>query len=196
VGGPRADAALMSLSGRTSTTKAMGVGSTQFQHQIAIELPPKVLEEWLGIWSQRHGVARGLRVSLRPHSAGSSLLELGILSGGDKVANVVFEPIHDRQGRSILSVRDQNTFDEKLRRKRLMTLSQLFLIHRYKAVSVHYLTPTEDNHRQTESMRSRGIFRAVNDEVGQIIVAEVDKDRVAELLDGDRKALSALIAEE
>ena len=34
VGGPRADAALMSLSGRTATTKAMGVGSTQFQHTV------------------------------------------------------------------------------------------------------------------------------------------------------------------
>jgi isocitrate lyase len=195
VGGPRADAALMSVSGRTSTTKAMGVGSTQFQHQIPIELPPKVLEEWLGIWAHHHGIARGLKVSLRPHSAGSSVLELAISAGGEKVANVVFEPIHDRQGRSILSIRDQNTFDEKLRRRRLMTLSQLFLMQRYKADSVHYLTPNDDNHRQTESMRSRGIFRTVNDEVGQIIVAEIDKDRVAELLDADRRALTALIEE-
>ena len=32
VGGPRADAGLSSISGRTATTKAMGKGSTQFQH--------------------------------------------------------------------------------------------------------------------------------------------------------------------
>ncbi len=195
VGGPRADAALMSLSGRTSTTKAMGVGSTQFQHQIAIELPPKVLEEWLGPWCKHHGIAPGLKVLLRPHTAGASVLELAIRNAaGEKLANVVFEPIHDRRGHSILSIRDQNTFADALRRKRLMTLCQLFLIRRYKADSVHYLTPTDDNHRQTESMQKRGIFRSVSDEVGQIIVAEVDKDRVAELLDGDAPGLVALIS--
>jgi isocitrate lyase len=32
-----------------------------------------------------------------------------------------------------------------------MTLMQLFLIHRYKADSVHYLTPTDDNKHQTEA---------------------------------------------
>ena len=197
VGGPRADAALMSLSGRTSTTKAMGVGSTQFQHHIAIELPPKVLEDWLGRWCQHHGVVGTgpLKVALRPHSAGSNILELGILdANGKKLANVVFDSIQDRQGRAILSIRDQNTFDEKLRRKRLMTLCQLFLLQRYKADSVHYLTPTEDNHRQTERMKSRGIFRTVAEEVGRIIVADVAKERVAELAT-DRAAIDALITD-
>jgi len=195
VGGPRADAALMSLSGRTATTKAMGKGSTQFQHALQIEVPPKLLKDWLDLWRKRHDIAGDLTVQLRPHSAGSHVLELSILSGTEKAANVIFEPIHDRQGRSILSVRDQNTFDAKLRRKRLMTLAQLFLMHRYKAVSVHYLTPSDDNHRQTEKMKERGLFSAVNDEVGQIIVADVAKDRVKELLEADRKALQKLIAE-
>src|SRR5262245_32498351 len=98
VGGPRADAALMSLSGRTSTTKAMGVGSTQFQHHIQIEVPPKVLKEWLGIWAKHHGIKGDIGVSLKPHSAGSQVLELAIASNGSKVANVIFEPINDRQG--------------------------------------------------------------------------------------------------
>ena len=196
VGGPRADAALMSLTGRTSTTKAMGVGSTQFQHHIAIELPPKVLKEWIDLWRSTHRLSTELLVSLRPHSAGSQVLELALVDAdGKKAANVIFEPIHDRQGRSILSIRDQNTFLESLRKKRLMTLAQLFLIHRYKADSIHYLTPTDDNHRQTEGMKRRGIFSAVNDEVGQIIVAEVAKERVAELLAADRKALTTLITE-
>jgi isocitrate lyase len=195
VGGPRADAALMSLSGRTATTKAMGKGSTQFQHTLQIEVPPKVLKEWLDIWRKRHDVPGELTVSLRPHSAGSHVLELSILSGTEKAANVVFEPIHDRQGRSILSVRDQNTFDSKLRRKRLMMLAQLFLIHRYKADSLHYLTPSDDNHRQTEKMKERGLFSTVQDEVGQIIVADVNKERVKELLEADKAALTKLIAE-
>jgi isocitrate lyase len=196
VGGPRADAALMSISGRTSTTKAMGKGSTQFQHHVQTEVPPKLLEEWLDLWRKRHGVSGKLRVQLKPHSAGSQLLELSILSlDGDKSANVVFDTIQDRRGRNILSVRDQNTFDAALRRKRLMTLAQLFLMHRYKIDSVHYLTPTDDNHKQTDGMKARGLFSAVTDEVGEIMVADVNKDRVHELAAGDGGALSALIAD-
>jgi isocitrate lyase len=196
VGGPRADAALLSVSGRTSTTKAMGKGSTQFQHQVQTEVPPRLLEEWLDLWRAAAGVVGRLRVALRPHSAGSQLLELSVLAdSGEKAANVVFDTIQDRRGRNILSVRDQNTFDAALRRKRLMTLAQLFLIHRYKIDSVHYLTPTEDNQRQTAAMQARGLFSSVHDEVGQLIVAEVDRERVARLLDSDRTALAALLAQ-
>jgi isocitrate lyase len=196
VGGPRADAALMSLSGRTSTTKAMGIGSTQFQHHVQTEVPPRLLEEWLELWRKRHDIGERFSVALRPHSSGSQLLEVAVLTPtGERAANAIFEPIQDRQGRSILSIRDQNTFDEKLRRKRLMTLIQLFLIHRYKIDSVHYLTPTDDNHRAAEGMRKHGLFSSVNEEVGKIIVADVNKDRVKQLLDPDRVALRTLIAE-
>ncbi len=196
VGGPRADAGLMSLSGRTSTTKAMGKGSTQFQHAVLTEVPPKLLEEWLTLWREHHAIAGKLRVGLKPHSAGSELLELSVFSeDGKKAANVVFDKIQDRRERNILSIRDQNTVEVGLRRKRLMMLCQLFLIHRYKIDSVHYLTPTEDNQRQTESMRKRGLFSAVNNEVGDIIVADVNKDRVKDLVAADRVALRGLIVE-
>ena len=195
VGGPRADAALMSISGRTSTTKAMGQGSTQHQHLVQTEVPPKLLEEWLEVWRQHHGIPAKLRVSLKPHSAGSDLLELALLTGdGEKKLNVIFASIRDRRGRSILSVRDQNTFDLGLRKKRLMTLAQLFLFHRYKVDSVHYVSPTEDNQRQAEGMKTLGLFGSVAQEVGAIIVADIDKARVNELLAADRKALEALIS--
>src|SRR6516165_1247753 len=194
VGGPRLDAALMSISGRTSTTKAMGQGSTQHQHLVQTEVPPKVLEEWLDLWRQHHGVPGKLRVQLRPHTAGSDLLELAVVSAdGEKKLNVIFASIQDRRGRSILSVRDQNNFDLALRKKRLMTLAQLFLFHRYKIDSAHYVTPTEDNQRQAEGMRSEGLFGSVVQEVGEIIVADVNKARVQELVAPDRKALRALI---
>ncbi len=174
VGGPRADAALLAASGQTATTKAMGFGSTQVQHLVQTEVPPKLLAGWLVRWAEHHDVTAALRVSLRPHTAGSELLELSVLDPADqKLADIVFATIQDRQGRSILSVRDQNT-DPAFRRKRLMTLLHLYLIHRYEAASVHYLTPTDDNRRQCESMSKLGIFRAVNDEVGEIIVADVD----------------------
>ncbi len=194
VGGPRADAALMAISGRTSTTKAMGKGSTQFQHLVQTEVPPKLLEEWLALWRKHYDYPGTLKVQLKPHSAGSDLLELAVRSAGDKVVNMVFATIQDRRGRSILSVRDQNTFDVGLRKKRLMTLAHLFLIHRYRAESIHYVTPTEDNQALAEKMKARGIFSSVNIEVGQIIVADVNAARIKELLLPDRAALEALIA--
>jgi isocitrate/methylisocitrate lyase len=197
VGGPRADAALAATSGRTATTMAMGKGSTQHQHLIHTEVPRRLLEEWLAMWTRHYDLQGALRVQLRPHRAGLELLELGVYDKGDeKLANVIFAPIHDRRGRSILSVRDQNTFSEALRKKRLMTLMHLFLVHRFKADLVHYVTPTEDNQYQVAKMRSHGIFGEVNTEVGQIIVADVNHRRISELLAPDREALGKLIRKE
>ena len=197
VGGPRADAALAASSGRTATTKAMGKGSTQHQHLVQTEVPKKLLEEWLALWSAHYERPAKLRVALRPQRAGSELLELAIQADGDEpLANVVFSPIQDRRGRSILSVRDQNTFAEELRQKRLMTLVHLWLVHRYRAESVHFVSPTEENQYQTAKMKAHGLFATVNTEVGQIIVAGVDHARVQVLLAPDRIALGKLIRKE
>jgi isocitrate/methylisocitrate lyase len=197
VGGPRSDAALTASSGRTATTKAMGEGSTQHQHLVQTEVPKKLLEEWLAMWSEYYQLGEKLRVQLRPRRAGSDVLELGIYGNGDEqLANVVVDPIKDRHGRSILQVRDQNTFAEKLRQKRLMTLIHLWLVHRFKADAVIYVTPTEDNLYQTSKMKSHGIFSEVYQEVGEIIVAEVNYPRIAELLTPDRVALRKLITKE
>jgi len=197
VGGPRADAALAATSGRTARTMAMGKGSTQHQHLIQTEVPKKLLEEWLAIWTRHYKLPGRLRVQMRPHRAGSELLELGVYDEKEeKLANVIFAPIHDRRGRSILSVRDQNTFADSLRKKRLMTLVHLFLVHRFKAASVHYVTPTEDNQYQVAKMRSHGIFSEVNTEVGQIIVADVNQRRISEFLAPDQEALRRLIRKE
>jgi isocitrate lyase len=194
VGGPRLDGALMACSGHTAATKAMGKGSTQVQHLVQTEVPTKLLAEWLGMWAKHYNVPLALRVQLRPHTHGSEVLELDVLAdGGTPVANVIFANILDRRERSILSVRDQNTFEESLRKKRLMTLVHLYLIHRYKASSVHYVTPTEDNQYQARKMKNHGIFSDVHSEVGQIIVAEVSRERISELLEPDRKALTRLI---
>jgi isocitrate lyase len=197
VRGPRLDAALLASSGRTATTKAMGKGSTQHQHLIQTEVPKKLLEEWLAMWTAHYHLPDALRVELHPHRAGSELLELAIVGNGQaKEANVIFAPIQDRRGRNILSVRDQNTFDEKLRKKRLMTLIHLFLVHRYKADAVHYVSPTDDNQYQALTMKTHGIFSEVNIEIGQIIVADVDYARIAALLEPDRVLLGKLIRKE
>lgn len=197
VGGPRSDAALQASSGRTATTKAMGKGSTQHQHLVQTEVPKKLLEEWLAMWSEHYQLGEKLRVQLRPRRAGSDVLELGIYGEGEEqLANVIVDPIKDRHGRSILTVRDQNTFAESLRQKRLMTLIHLWLVHRFKADAVYYVSPTEDNQYQTEKMKSHGIFRDVYQEVGEIIVADVDHQRVEELLAPDQEALWRLIRKE
>jgi isocitrate lyase len=197
VGGPRADAALAASSGHTATTKAMGKGSTQHQHLMQTEVPKKLLEEWLALWSAHYERAEKLRVVLRPQRAGSELLEIALQADDwDPLANVIFEPIRDRRGRTILSVRDQNTFAEALRQKRLMTLVHLWLVHRYKAESVHYVSPTDDNRYQTAKMKSHGIFSNVTTDVGQIIVADVDHARVEQLLAPDAVALRKLIRKE
>jgi isocitrate lyase len=194
VGGSRLDGALMACTGRAATTKAMDKGSTQVQHLVQTEVPPSLLERWLEIWTQGHQIPHSLRVELRPHTAGSDLLALSVFDeSSTRVASVVFATIQDRRGRTILSIRDQNTFDTSLRKKRLMTLLHLFLIHRYKIVSVHYVSPTDDNHKQTEGMKAMGIFDEVNDEVGEIIVADVNIAHVQELLDANQVDLRKLI---
>jgi len=193
VGGPRLDGALAACSGRTATTTAMGKGSTQFQHLVQTEVPTTLLQEWLSVWTDQYGT-QPLRVKLRPNRAGSDLLELQVLAAdGQKLANVIFGTIQDRRGRNILSVRDQNTFDTSLRKKRLMTLLHLFLIHRYKVAAVHYLTPTDDNQLQAEKMKALGIYCQVNNEVGEIIVADVDVLGIASLLDSQGTAIDELI---
>ena len=193
VGGDRLDAALMAVSGRTAATKAMGKGSTQHQHLVQTEVPTRLLEEWLAMWARHGGRPGGIRVELRPHTAGSDLLEIRVLDeSGETLANVIFASIQDRRGRSILSIRDQHTA-ASIRRRRLMTLVQLFLIHRYRASALHYLTPTDDNEGHAQRMRDLGIFTVVRTEIGQIIVADVDRERVGKLVRPDAEELVELI---
>jgi isocitrate lyase len=160
---------------------------------VLTEVPTKVLEEWLDAWRTTHQYKETLRVELRPQTPGSELLELALRNGsGEKVLNVLFSPVQDRSGRQLLAIRDQNT-QPALRRKRLMTLVQVFLIHRYKAAALYYMTPTEDNDAQTRSMKKLGVFKTVNAETGMIIVAEVDQGTIAGLAQPDKRALRELI---
>jgi isocitrate lyase len=195
VGGPRMDGALVASSGRTATTKAMGKGSTQFQHLVQTEVSIKLLEEWFESWTKHYKIKDTFTAELKPHTVGTFVLELNILNGkGDKVADVIFEILQDRKGEKILTVRDENNFDTSLRRKRLATILHLFLIHRYRTDFVHYVSPTEDNLMQTKGMMKLGIYESVNTEVGHIIVTKVNVDYVKELLSPDRRELKKLIA--
>ncbi len=147
------------------------------------------------MWANHYQIDKKLSVELRPHTAASELLELSVRDESNtKVGNIVFATIQDRRERHLLSVRDQNTFDLDLRQKRFMTMLQLFLIHRYKIISVHYVSPTDDNLKQTEGMKKMGIFEEVHTEIGHIIVASVNTDYVKALVDTDSGELQNLIA--
>ena len=156
--------------------------------------PPKVLEDWLRIWAEHNGLRPVFRAQLRPVAAGSDFLELSLWNDGkERAGNIIFADVQDRHGHKLLSIRDMNTFDPSLRKKRLMTLAHFFLLHRYKAGLVHYLSPTEDNQHQALKMQRLGIFGNVNTEAGLIIVASVEAGRIAELLNPDRVVLRKLI---
>jgi len=196
VGGPRADAGLMAASGQTATTKAMGEGSTQHQHLIQTELPTKTLLSWVEQWGEFTGIEGPFKVQLRPHTPTSEILELKVFGpNGDVLANTVFSHMYDRRGTSILSVRDQHTYDPA-RRKRLSVLLHLFLIKRYGAAAIHYLTPTDDNIHQAASMKTLGIFTSTSEEVGDILVADIDADRVDTLVAADSPERGKLIRKE
>ena len=99
--GPR-DAALAASSGRTATTKSMGEGS----RSISTSCRPRCRRScwWLAMWSEHYQLGE-LRVQFRPLRPGGEVLELGIYGGADgddKLANVLVDPIKDRNGRSIL----------------------------------------------------------------------------------------------
>lgn len=196
-GGPRVDGALMATAGRTATTRAMGKGSTQVQHLVQTEVPPRILEDWLKLWSEFNQVPGEITVKLRPHTAGTDLLQLDVLDGArDKLASVVFSNMQDRQGRNFLSFRDQITFHEEHRRKRLMMLIHLYLVHRYEARAIHYVSPNENNNAEAKRLRELGFFSKVQTEIGHIIVAQVNESYVNLLLEKDRAELDHLIHKE
>jgi isocitrate/methylisocitrate lyase len=194
VGGPRLDGALAASSGRTATTKAMGKGSTQFQHLIQTEPPITLLENWLARWAALHNVSNELKARLKPKDSGSDILELAVLDkAGNHVAEVIFTVLRDREDKVFLFIRDQRTHDTALRRKRLMTLLQLFLIHRYKGDVIQYMTPTNDNRHQTNGMKRYGLFGDVIEEIGDIIVAHINKEAVIEMTSHDSQGVYQLM---
>jgi len=101
VGGPRGDAALMAITGRTSTTKAMGKGSTQFQHTVMTEVPPKLLEGWLERWAKHHGIAVET-TAVGDRNVIEFIRKNGYSFGGENSGHLIFAE-HATTGDGILS---------------------------------------------------------------------------------------------
>ncbi len=195
VGGPRLDGALMASSGRTAATKAMGKGSTQFQHLVQTEVPPKLLEEWLAAWGEHWQYPAKIR---RPTASaygrlGTAGVELCSTSPVRRRSPTSFSPsLQDRRGRNFLSVRDQNT-QPRFRKKRLMTLMQLVPDPPLLGERGALRHPDRRQRVSAQKMKSMGIFSDVHTEIGQIIVAQVSKEGMAEMVKPDRIRLMEMI---
>jgi len=60
---------------------------------------------------------------------------------------------------------------------------------------VHYVSPTEDNHKQAKAMKNLGIYTHVNTEIGDIIVANINHKLIEDLINpDDQTTLNNLIA--
>lgn len=197
VGGPRLDGALSASSGRTATTKAMGKGSTQFQHLVQTEPPLTLLENWLAQWAEVYAFTNTIAVHLRPWRPGSDILELEINdSEKNRVADVIFKVMRDREDKVFLFVRNQIIHDVNLRRKRFMTFVLLFLIHRFQADIIEFMTPNDDNRQQTKGMQRLGLFEDVIEEIGDIIVAHINKKMVTSLTSHEGSGITSLLTKQ
>ncbi len=104
VGGDRADAALMAVSGRTAATRAMGVRSTHRQHLTQTEPVPAMLETWLASEAGQAPSGTGWRAAIRPGSMGSDQLELRVDDGAGSGSVVRFATMVDGGDRRITSI--------------------------------------------------------------------------------------------
>jgi isocitrate lyase len=176
----------------------MGGKSTEAQHRKTTEVPASVLERWLRMWGeywrgQRLYNEGELSVELKERWAGSEEMMLNVFDEArDKIAEITFRVDRDRAGRKFLAVKDQNTV-KKYRSRRLMTLMHFFLLHRYKADLVHYVTPTGDNRLSVDRMIQNGVFRETRTDDPNIIALEVNTARAQKIFATD-ESLKRFIA--
>jgi isocitrate lyase len=190
VGGEWADRFRRAARGPSLTTSSMGGKSTETQHRKAVEVPTSVLEKWLRMWTD-HWNKQGLynqgdlSVELKERWAGAEEMMLNVFDEArDKIAEIIFRVDKDRRGRKFLAVKDQNTV-KKYRNRRLMSLMHFFLLHRYKADLVHYVTPSADNRLSVQRMIHNGVFRSARTDDPNIIAIEVDSAQAQKIFAND-----------
>ena len=111
VGGPRADAALMSLSGAPRRRRRWAWARRSSSTSSRPRSRRRCSRSGSSIWRKRTGSPAKLTRLAPPAQRRLAPPRARRPDGAARrLANVIFEPIHDRQGRSILSIRDQNTF--------------------------------------------------------------------------------------
>ena len=191
VGGPRRDAALAASSGRTATTKAMGKGSTQHQHLCRPRCRPRC---------SAGGGGPGRPLGPRPPAAGrAAAAHAGSDLPGDRVAddgrdvlaNVVFAE-HRRPPRADASCRSATRT-----RPSVAPPAPDDAGPTVPRAPLRGLVGPLPEARPTTTPRgpsgcaSSGSSPTVQTEIGQIIVGQVDRARVAVLVAPDSPALGA-----
>ena len=186
VGGPRLDAALAASSARTATTKAMGKGSTQVQH-----LADRAAEEGARGLAGR----RGRRSTASTSSSGPPAAQ----PRGRRPARARAPRRRRREeaptscsprsrtaraGRSSRSAtRTRST--TRCARSACMTLVHLYLLQPLQGQRGALRRPDRRQRHQCERMKAWGIYSTVSNEVGAIIVAQVDQAAVAAMTEPD-----------
>jgi isocitrate lyase len=192
VGGPRLDGALMASTGHTAATKAMGKGSQvstcgdRGPAQAARGVARAVGEALpASARAARAPAAAHLRLrgsrtgAVQPEEGGRGERPLRRHPGPARPQHPVgARPEHLRRGPAQEAADDPG---DPLPDPSLQGF--LGALRR----------PDGRQRVPASKMKAHGIFREVRQEVGHIIVAEVDRDRIAELLEADGKALMALI---
>ena len=194
VGGDRLDAALMAASGRTAATKAMGKGSTQHQHLVQTEVPTEAARgvaggvgEPLGSAGQDPGRAAAAHRGLGPARATGAGR-----SGRDARQRDLRQhagspwPEHPVDPRPEHGAVDPQAAADDAR----PALPDPSLPRRFAALRhADRGQPVAD----AAGCRTSASSRSCRTEVGQIIVADVDRARVAELVQPDGEQLAELI---
>ena len=69
----------------------------------------------------------------------------------------------------------------------------IFLIHRYQIAIAHFLTPTESDNKQIDGTKELNIYKHVEKEVGDVVVATVNQEFLNKVLDDNRVELMNII---
>ncbi|MBA3235894.1 MAG: isocitrate lyase [Chloroflexi bacterium] len=171
VGGDRADAALMAVSGRTAATRAMGVRSTHRQHLAQTEPVPALLEAWLASEAEPAPSGTGWRATIRPGSMGSDQLELRV-DGGHGVRVVVrFTTAIDDGDRRVTSIASMSG-DEDCP-SIVGDLAVLFILLRERADTLLLLAPSSNDAERLERLVDQGLLEPVPEGPAGLAVAIV-----------------------
>lgn len=176
VGGDRADAALMAVSGRTAATRAMGVRSTHRQHLTQTEPVPAMLATWLAGETGLTSSGTGWRASIRPGSMGSDQLELRV-DDGDGVGMVVRFATAidggDRRVTTIASVTGHGDFPSIVG-----DLTVLFILLRERTDTLMLLAPSVSDLERLKRLADEGLLESVAEGPAGLAVAIVRNSAV------------------
>ncbi len=181
VGGDRADAALMAVSGRTAATRAMGVRSTHRQHLAQTEPVPAMLATWLAGEAGQAPSAGGWRATIRPVAMASDQLELRVDDGAGVGSLVRFATAVDDGGRRVTSIATMTAHPDCP--GIVGDLALLFIVLRERADTLLLLSPSSPDAERLQRLADQGLLEPAAQGPAGLAVADVRRDAVAAAAD-------------